>query len=100
VAAAKAVAACADGKEKSVGQIKPDEKGRERINIFFKTKSAKKKVRRKDAEKIITNFLSCLVIPGFFLSSKIKTINITNNQIKIKLPFKEKKEKKLLKNKL
>jgi len=37
------------------------------------------------------------VIPGFFLSSKTSTINITNNQTKIELPFKEKKAKKELK---
>lgn len=68
--------------------------------MFFKTKSVRIKVVKNDKVNIKTNFLSCLVIPGFFLSSKIKTISITNNQIKIKLPFREKKEKKLLKNKL
>jgi len=99
------VAAWVEGKEKSVGQIKVfsmeylvSKKGRRRIKIFFKTKSDKIKAKRKDVEKIKINFLSCLVIPGFFRSSKIKTIKITNNQIKIKLPFREKKEKKRSKN--
>ena len=52
---------------------------------------------KKAKENKIINFLSCLVIPGFFLSSNINTINITNNQTKIELPFKEKKAKKELK---
>jgi len=71
--------------------------GRGRIKIFFKTISVKKAVSKKESENKIINFLSCLVIPGFFLSSKTNTINIANNQTKIELPFREKKEKKELK---
>lgn len=103
IAAAKAVAACAEGKEKSVGQI--DRVGvrfsdpiimfgRKRIKIFFKTISVKKAVNKNAKENKKINFISRLLIPGFFLSSNIATTKIINNQIKIEDPFNEKNEKK------
>ena len=107
VAAAKAVAAWVEGKEKSVGQmkfdaigfnlIKLDNIGRGRRKIFLKTISEIRNVSKKESENKTIIFLSLLLIPGFFRSSKNTIIKITSNQIKIEAPFNEKKRKKIIK---
>ena len=56
--------------------------------------SAIKKVKINDPENINMNFLSLMLIPGFFLSSKIITKTIIKIQIKTDDPLREKKEKK------
>lgn len=103
MAAAKAVAAWVEGKEKSSGHKNcvgvgfPDpilKKGRERRKMFLRIISDKKAVNKNENENKKINFLSRLLTPGFFLSSKITTIKITNIQTKIELPLREKKEKK------
>ena len=66
--------------------------------MYFKTMSDRKAVSKKDKEKIIMNFLSRLLIPGFFRSSRIAAIKITKIQINIEEPFNEKKAKKESKN--
>lgn len=109
VAAAKAVAAWPEGKEKSFGQervgiswnwLKLVETGLKRWKRFFKPTSANKKVKNKETENKMINFLSFLLIPGYFFSSRIATPIIIKIQINIELPFKEKKEKKLFKKRL
>jgi len=115
VAAAKAMAAWVEGKEKSRGQVEISCRerfktvpyvrvgfsdpinGRERWKMFFITISDINAVNKKDRENKMMNFLSRLLIPGFFRSSKITTIIITKIQIRIELPLREKKEKKELK---
>jgi len=56
--------------------------------------SATKKVKIKALENINKNFLSLMLTPGFFLSSKMTIKTITRTQIKIEEPFREKNEKK------
>jgi len=62
--------------------------------MFFRTISVRKAVNKNDKENKIINFLSRLLIPGFFRSSRITAIKITNIQINIEEPFNEKNEKK------
>ena len=64
-----------------------------RRKIFLKQYQRENKSNKNESENKKINFLSLLLMPGFFRSSKITTIIITNIQIKIEDPFERKKRK-------